>query len=48
MIRQVTKNTLDVPFMPHVLRIVEIKPSGVVLMEESDVARWVEHLKNVV
>lgn len=31
MIRQVTKDTLDVPSRPHVLRIVEIEPSGVVV-----------------
>ena len=41
MIRQVTKNTLQPPTRLHVLRIVEIKESGVVLMEGSDGARCV-------
>ena len=36
MIRQVTKNTLQAPSRPHVLRIVGLKDSGVVVMEGSD------------
>ena len=47
MVRQVTKNTLQAPARPHVLRIVELKPSGVVLMEGSDAARCEEQIKNV-
>ena len=47
MIRQVTKNTLQAPSRPHVLRIVEVKESGVVLMEGSDAARCEEQVKNV-
>ena len=39
MIRQVTKDTLDAPSRPHVQRIVEIKLSGVVLMEGRYAAR---------
>ena len=46
MIRQVTKNTLQAPSRPHVLRIVELKDSGVVVMEGSDAARWEEQVKN--
>lgn len=47
MIRHVTNNTVDAPVRPHAVRIVEIKPSGVVLLEGSDVARREEQLKNV-
>ena len=47
MIRQVTENTLQAPSRPHVLRIVELKDSGVVVMEGSDAARWEEQVKNV-
>ena len=32
---------------PHVLRIVEIRPSGGVVMEGSDVARREEQIKNI-
>ena len=46
MIRQVKDITLEAPARPHVLRIVEIKPSGVVLMEGSDAACREEHIKN--
>ena len=47
MLRQVTTSTLEAPSRPHVLRIVEVKPSGVVLMEGSDAARREEQIKNV-
>ena len=47
MIRQVTKTTLQAPSRPHVLRIVEMKESGVALMEGSDAARCEEQVKNV-
>ena len=47
MIKQVTKNILDAPSKPRVLPMMEIKPSGVVLMEVSDAARWEEKLNNV-
>ena len=39
MIRQRMKNTLTALVKPHVLRVVEVKPSSVVLMEGSDAAR---------
>ena len=41
------KNTLDAPARPHVLRIMETKPSGVVLLGGSDAARKEEQVKNV-
>ena len=47
MLRQVKVNTLEAPTRPHVLRIVEIKPSGVVVMEGSDAARREEQIKNI-
>ena len=48
MIRQVTKNTLQAPTRPHMLRIVEMKESGVVvLMEGRDAARCEKQVKNV-
>ena len=47
MIRQVTKNALEAPSRPHVLRIVEINPSGVVLMGGSDAARREDLVKNM-
>ena len=47
MLRQVIKSTLEAPSRPHVLRIVEIKPSGVVLMEGSDAARREEQIKDI-
>ena len=47
MLRQVIKSTLEAPSRPHVLRIVEVKPSGVVLMEGSDAARREEHIKDI-
>ena len=39
MIRQVKDMTLEPSARPHVLRIVEIRPSGAVVMEGSDAAR---------
>ena len=42
-----TRNTLDAPARPHVLCILEVKPSGVVLMEGNDVGRKEEQIKNV-
>ena len=47
MLWQVINNSLQAPARPHVLRIVELHPSGVVLMEGSDAARCVEQCKNV-
>ena len=47
MIRQKRDGTLDVHSRPHVLRVVEVKPSGVVLMEGSDAQRREEQAKNV-
>ena len=47
MLRQVPEDTLDVPTRPHILRVVEIKPSGVAVLEGSDAARVEEQLKNI-
>ena len=47
MIRQKTKNTLEAISRPHVLRVVEVRDSGVVVMEGSDAARREEQVKNV-
>ena len=47
MIRQKRDGTLDAHSRPHVLRVVEVKPSGVVLMEGSDAQRGEEQAKNV-
>ena len=37
LLRQVPEDTLDVPTRPHILRVVEIKPSGVAVLEGSGV-----------
>ena len=47
MLKQKTDNTLDAPARPHVLRVVEIKASGVALLEGSDAARIEEQQKNI-
>ena len=44
MIRQMKGMTLA---RPHVLRIVEIRPNGAVIMEQSDAARREEQIKNI-
>ena len=47
MLKQKTDNTLGAPARPHVLRVVEIKASGVALLEGSDAARIEEQQKNI-
>lgn len=41
------EHTLDVPARPHILRAVQVKGSGVAVLEGSDVARIEEQLKNI-
>ena len=45
MLKQQTDNNLDAPARPHVLRVVEIKASGVAVLEGVDAARIEEHQK---
>ena len=42
-----TKSTLDAPARPHVLRVVEIRLSGVAVLEGSDAPRIEEEIKNI-
>ena len=39
LVKRVKPNTLEAPAYPHVLRIVELRPSGIVVLEGSDGAR---------
>ena len=48
MVKRETKNTLQAPAHPHVLRIVELRASGVVILEGSDAARCTKQMKDVV
>ena len=47
MFKQETKHTLEPPAYPHVLRILEMRPSGVVILEGKDDARCSRQLKDV-
>ena len=47
MVRRATKNTLQAPTHPHVLRIVELRASGVVILEGSDATRCTKQMKDV-
>ena len=47
LMKQVQEDTLDVPPRPHILRVVEIKPSRVAVLEGSDAARVEEQVKNI-
>ena len=47
MVKRETKNTLEAPSYPHVLRIVELRKSGVVILEGSDAARCTKQMKDV-
>ena len=47
MVKRETKNTLQTPAHPHVLRIVELRASGVVILEGSDAARCTKQMKDV-
>ena len=47
LVKQKSKHTLDVPARPHILRVVEVKDSGVAILQGSDAARIKEHLKNI-
>ena len=47
MLKQQTDSTLDAPARPHVLRVVEIKKSGVALLEGSNAVRVEEQKENI-
>ena len=47
MVKRETKNTLQPSAHPHVLRIVELRGSGVVILEGSDAARCTKQMKDV-
>ena len=47
MIKRETRNALQAPAHPHVLRIVELRASGVVILEGSDAARCTKQMKDV-
>ena len=46
-LKQQTDSTLDAPARSHVLRVVEIKASGVAILEGDDVARIEDQQKNI-
>ena len=46
-LKQETKNTLEPPAYPHVLRILEMRATGVVVLEGSHAARCSRQLKDV-
>ena len=48
LLQQQPSSTLDVPTRPHILRVVEIMPFGVAVLEGRDVAGLEERIKNVV
>ena len=39
LLKQKQKNCLQPPARPHILRIVELRPSGIVILEGSDATR---------
>ena len=47
LLKQKTDNTLYAPARPHVLRVVDMRPIDVAVLEGSDVARIEEHQKNI-
>ena len=47
MVKRETKNTMQAPAHPHVLRIVELRASGIVILEGSDAARCTKQMKDV-
>ena len=47
LLRQKKKDCLQRPARPHILRVVELRPSGVVVLEGSDVARVQGQVKDI-
>ena len=47
LIKQHRQHMLDVPTRPHILRVVEVKPSGVLKLQGQDAQLWTEQAKNV-
>ena len=47
LLKQEAKNTSEPPAYPHVLRILEIRSTGVTILEGSDAARCSRQLKDV-
>ena len=47
LLKQQTNNTLDALVIPHVLRVVEIRPTGVAVLECNDAARIEEEIKHI-
>ena len=47
MVRREIKHTMQVKVHPHVLRIVELRPSGIVVLEGSDAARITKLMKDL-
>ena len=47
LLKHETKNTSEAPAYPHVLRILEIRPTGVAILEGSDAAHCSRRLKDV-
>ena len=47
MVRRESKHTMMVKTHPHVLRIIEIRASGIVVLEGSDAARCTKMIKDV-
>ena len=47
MVKRDVKHTMEVRVHPHVLRIVELRPSGIVVLEGNDAARVTKLIKDV-
>ena len=47
LLKQETAHSLEPPAYPHVLRIVDIRPTGIAILEGSDAARCSRQLKDV-
>ena len=47
LIKQQRQHTLDAPTRPHILRVVEVKPSGVLKLQGQDAQLWTKQAKNV-
>ena len=47
LLKQKTKHTFDVPRRPDILGVVEVRDSGVVVLEGTDAAGIEEHINNI-
>ena len=47
LLKQKKKDCLQLPARPHILRVVELRPSGVVVLEGSNAARVQQHVMDI-